>query len=224
MELSGGKDRFKGCAWRCKKELASFMRRLYRLKLTTTLGGNISMRLPDGRIIITPSATDKGRMAAEDIGVVDIDGNVVGKAFIPTIETGMHIGIYKAREDVNAVVHAHPVHVCAFASTSAGIDYKATVETYVVLGRIAYARYYPMGSPGLAEEVAGNAISANCVVMRNHGAITLGDSLLQAFDRMEVLENAARMTIITGPDMRKFYRPLNKSQLKPIDCMLAEKQ
>ncbi len=218
------KKRFRGCASRGKEELASFMRRLYRLKLTTTLGGNISMRLPDGRIIITPSCTDKGEMTADEIGTVDMNGKIVGKSFVPTIETRMHMKVYEAREDVDVIVHAHPVHVCAFAATTAGIDYKATVETYVILGRIVYARYFPMGSLELAEEVAYVAKFANCVVMRNHGAMTLGASLLQAFDRMEVLESAAKMTLLTGPDLRKFYRPLNKTQLKQIDGMLAGKK
>lgn len=193
------------------------MRRLYRLKLTTTLGGNLSMRLPDGNIIITPSATDKGEMQGCDIGTMDMNGKIIGKKFTPSIETKMHLQLYKTRPDIQAVVHAHPTTVCAFAATSAGIDYKLIVESYVVLGRISYARYYPMGSKELADEVADAAKSANCIVMKNHGALTVGKSLLEAFDRMEVLENAAQMTLMTGLDLKKFYRPLNKSQIKEID-------
>lgn len=200
-----------------KSELAAFMRRLYRLKLTTTLGGNLSMLLPDGNMIITPSATDKGEMQGEEIGTMDLKGKIIGQKFTPSIETQMHIELYKTRPDIKAIVHAHPVTVCAFAATSAGIDYKLIVESYVVLGRIAYARYHPMGTKKLAEEVADAAKFANCVVMKNHGALTLGNNLLQAFDRMEVLESAAQMTLMTGLDLKKFYRPLNKSQIKDID-------
>ena len=68
----------------------------------------------------------------------------------------------------------------------------------------------------MAEEVADAAKDANCIVMKNHGAVTLGDSLLQAFDRMEVMENVAQMTLLTGVDLKKFFRPLNKTQIKEI--------
>lgn len=200
-----------------KEQLASFMRRLYRLKLTTTLGGNLSMLLPDGKIIVTPSNLDKGEMQAEDIGTMNLKGKIIGKKFTPSIETPMHLELYKTRPDVKAIVHAHPTTVCAFAATSAGIDYKLIVESYVVLGRIAYARYYPMGTNELAAEVADAGKYANCIVMKNHGALTMGENILQAFDRMEVLENAAQMTLMTGLDLKKFYRPLNKSQIKEID-------
>lgn len=200
-----------------KKELAGFMRRLYRLKLTTTLGGNLSMLLPNGNMIITPSATDKGEIQASEIGTMDLNGKIIGKKFIPSIETKMHIQIYKTRPDIKAIVHAHPVTCCAFAATSTGINYKLIVEAYVVLGRIAYARYYPMGTSELAEEVADAAKYANCIIMKNHGALTVGDNLLQAFDRIEVMENAAQMTLMTGVELKKFYRPLNKTQLKKID-------
>jgi L-fuculose-phosphate aldolase len=205
-----------------KNDLAAFMRRLYRLKLTTTLGGNLSMLLPDGNMIITPSASDKGEMQGSEIGMMDLEGNIIGKPFTPSIETKMHILLYKTRPDIKAIVHAHPVTTCAFAATSTGIKYKLIVEAYVVLGKISYAKYCPMGTDELAEEVADAAKSANCVVMKNHGALTVGESLLQAFDRIEVLENAAQMTLMTGIDLKKFLRPLNKTQLKEIDKSMKQ--
>jgi L-fuculose-phosphate aldolase len=200
-----------------KDKLAGFMRRLYRLKLTTTLGGNISMRMTDGNILITPSGTDKGEIQGDDIGVMNLKGKIIGQKFTPSIETQMHLELYKIRPDINAVIHAHPVTACAFSATSAGINYKLIVESYVILGRISYARYHPMGTIELADEVADAAKDANCIIMKNHGALTVGESLLQAFDRMEVLENAAQMTLINGMDLKKFYRPLNKTQIKNID-------
>ena len=181
---------------KAKKELAYYMRRLYRRGLTTTLGGNISMRLTDGTIIITPSATDKARMTAKDIGITDIDGNILGALFNPSIETGMHLAVYRARPDVNAVVHAHPVTACAFAASSKQINCSMIIESSVLLQEIAYADYHEMGSADLAESVASAVENTDAVIMRNHGAVTLGTDITIAFERLEALENAARMTVI----------------------------
>ena len=183
-----------------KEVVASFMRRLYRQKLTTTLGGNISLRLSDGNILITPSATDKGEMTADEIGLLEINGNMLGNPFKPSIETGMHLEIHKRRLDVNAIVHAHPVTTSAFAATDLEIDAKLILEASVMLGEIAYPEFKPMGTPELAETVATAVENANCAVMRNRGALSVGTNMLEAFERLEVMENAAQMTMLTlGP-------------------------
>ena len=177
------------------EQIAYFMCRLYKCGLTTTSGGNISARCGD-KVLITPSATDKGRMTADQIGTLDMDCNIVGKNFKPTIESRMHMGIYKRRPDVQAVVHAHPVYASAFAASKRRISIKYLAEAFVVLGKIAYAPYACMGSNELAQIVGDAAEKSDCIVMRNHGIIALGKNLLQAFDRLEVLENAAKTTFI----------------------------
>ncbi|MCK5845437.1 MAG: class II aldolase/adducin family protein, partial [Victivallales bacterium] len=183
-----------------RENVAYFMRRLYKQKLTTTLGGNISVRLPDGDVLITPSATDKGEMKGEEIGLVDINGEMPEEKFRPSIETEMHLRIYRQRTDVNAIVHAHPVTACAFAASDLRIDASLILEAAVVLGEIAYADFKQMGTKELAAEVSAATTNANCVIMRNHGALAVGENILEAFDRLEVLENAAQMTIMTlGP-------------------------
>ena len=98
------------------EQIAYFMCRLYKCGLTTTSGGNISARCDD-KVLITPSSTDKGRMTAYQIGMLDMDCNIVGADFKPTIESQMHIEIYKRRPDVKAIVHAHPVYASAFAAS-----------------------------------------------------------------------------------------------------------
>jgi L-fuculose-phosphate aldolase len=176
-------------------EIAYFMCRLYQQGLTTTSGGNISARYGEN-ILITPSATDKGRMKGSEIGMLNMDCGIVGAEFKPTIESRMHLEIYKRRPDVKAIVHAHPVTASAFAASSHPIGTKYLAESLVILGDIAYAPYARMGSNELAEVVGDAAEKSNCIVMRNHGVIALGDNLLQAFDRLEVMENAAKITLI----------------------------
>ena len=89
------------------------MRRLYRKGLTTTSGGNISLRITDDIIAITPSATDKGRMRWKEVGLMTIPGENLTPGLKPSIESAMHLSIYKRKSDTKAIIHAHPV-ICNF--------------------------------------------------------------------------------------------------------------
>ncbi len=197
-----------------KKELAYYMRRLYRQKLTTTLGGNLSMRLEDGTIIITPSGIDKGRIRGSEIGGVDIDGKIIGDKFNPSIETEMHLNIYRVRPDVHAVVHAHPVTLCAFAAAEAKINCRLIIESSFMLGDISYAEYHYMGTQALADSVAEAAKSSNSIIMKNHGALATGVNIVEAFERLEVMENAAQMTLIAEGALKNCLTPLSEEQTR----------
>ncbi len=199
-----------------KKEIAYFMRRLYRQKLTTTSGGNISVR-KDKSVFITPSAIDKGEMLAEQVGELDLEGNIIESKHKLSIETAMHLAIYKARPDVSAIVHAHPPYGTAYASSNKTLNSKLTSEGSLVLGNIAFAKYALMGTQDLADLVANEAKNSNAILMENHGVIALGETLLEAFDKLEVLEFTAKMNFITETlNMRK---PLSDKQAKEIDNM-----
>ncbi len=178
------------------KEIAGFMRRLYKRQLTTTSGGNISARCSEDTVLITPSATDKGRMHGRQIGKLDMSGTVKGMAFKPTIESNMHLEIYRRRPDVQAVIHAHPTVASAFAASDRKISTAYLAEAYVVLGEVVYVDYFCQGSRELALAVGSAIETCDCIMVRNHGVITVGRTLLEAFDRMEVLENAARTTLV----------------------------
>jgi L-fuculose-phosphate aldolase len=204
------------------REVARFMRRLYRMGLTTTSGGNLSRRLADGGFLLTPSASDKGRMRGGEIGVLAADGEPLAPSgFRPSIESRMHLAVYRTRPDVGAVVHAHPLTASAFAATRAEIDTGLIAEARAILGRIAYVPYFPMGSAELAEAVGAAAAGADCLVMRNHGALTVGRDLLQAFDRLEVLESAARMTLLVRQHLRDEATPLSPAALAQIDRFMG---
>ncbi len=193
-----------------KEEIAYFMRRLYQQKLTTTSGGNISARWGD-YILITPSGTDKGRLTADDIGVMDMEGEMMGKRFKPSIENRMHIGIYLARPDVKAVVHAHPPAASTYAASGTKLNTHLLAESYVILDEIAMVGYHCIGSRELADETAAVAAGNNCMLMRNHGALATGSSLLEAFDRLEVMEACAQVNLnIYGP-------PGNPLELRACD-------
>jgi len=179
-----------------KQAVADCMNRLYRQGLTTTSGGNISLRVSDSLILLTPSATDKGNMAAGEIAEIGMNGTNHTPELKPSIETSMHLEIYKQHPHVQAIVHAHPPMASTFVAARKPINVRLIAEAYAILGKPKYAPYTLMGTPELAASVAGS-IEENtfCVLMENHGVLCIGDSLLQAFDRIEVLENTARINL-----------------------------
>jgi L-fuculose-phosphate aldolase len=202
-----------------KADVASFMRRLYQQRLTTTSGGNISARCGN-KIFITPSGTDKGLLKSEDIGIMTIEGVIVGETFKPTIESEIHLGIYRTCSDVNAIVHAHPIAASAFAASRAPIKTCYHAEAHVILGEIGYVAYCCPGTPELAGQVAIAVNEHNCVLLRNHGALCVGGTLLQAFDRLEVLETAARINLIMKGALKNDAVELNNRELQALECFL----
>ncbi len=181
-----------------REDVAYFMRRLYRQGLTTCSGGNISLRLDDGTVLVTPSGLDKGELAADQIALFSPGGENLTPSLKGSIETGMHLAVLKKRPDVMAIVHAHPVTATSFAAMNMDINCHLTAEAYAILGTPKRAPYCIMGSDGLARIVADCLEHTDVALMQNHGVITVGKTLLSAFDRLEVLEAAAKMTWIAA--------------------------
>lgn len=205
--------------WR--KEIACYMRRLYNRGLTTASGGNISMRFRDG-ILITPSAIDKGTVKGKQIGIMSLDGRNLTPDLKPSIESAMHLAIYEVRADVNAVVHAHPPLATAFTAMKKEINCCLIAEARAVLGVPVMSPYALMGTKDLAKTVS-NAASGkgrpNVILLQNHGIVCLGKDILTAFDRLEVIEAAAKMTILTT--LMQSANELTTEQLVAIDAMLS---
>ncbi len=198
-----------------KKEVAYFMQRLYEQKLTTCSGGNISFKIDDENILITPSQLDKARLTASQIGIMSLEGENHTPELKPTMESGMHLSIYKKRPDVKAIVHAHPIYATSFSATNKKVNCKLTGEARFVIGEPAYTKYALMGSEELAGIVSEATLNANVVVMKNHGVLAVGESLLQAFDRLEVFEASAKITLISG--LLGEHNNLSTEELKAID-------
>ncbi|MEI6048466.1 MAG: class II aldolase/adducin family protein [Bacteroidota bacterium] len=198
-----------------RKEVARFMRRLYTQGLTTTSGGNISMRVTEDIIVITPSATDKGRMRWREVGIMNILGENLTPDLKPSIESEMHLAIYKKKKEVTAIVHAHPVFASAFTAMKCKINTNLTAEACAILSDPQVVPYALMGTGELASLAAENIIYSDILLLENHGILTTGSTLLQAFDKIEVLENAAKMTLIV--EMTKKKNPLSKSRILEIE-------
>ncbi|MCE5347881.1 MAG: class II aldolase/adducin family protein [Bacteroidales bacterium] len=197
-----------------RKEVATFMRRLYDRELTTISGGNISLRITNQIILITPSATDKGRMKWKEIGISTIFGENLTPDLKPSIELNMHLSIYKKKKDVMAIIHAHPVYASSFTAMKCKINTCLTSEACAILGDPVVVPYALMGTTELANLAAENIMISDILLLENHGILAAGSSLLQAFDKVEVLESAAKMTVIT--EMLNKISPLSKSRVLQI--------
>lgn len=198
-----------------RKNVAAFMRRLYKKDLTTTSGGNISLRITDEIIAITPSATDKGMMRWKEVGLMTMEGENLTAGLKPSIESFMHLSIYKKKKDIKAIVHAHPVFATSFTAMKASISTCLTAEARAICGEPVFVPYALMGTPELAE-LAGRSIeNGNILLLENHGILAAGRNLIEAFDRIEVLENAAKMTLIVAFAGNK--SELDQSRLLQID-------
>lgn len=181
-----------------RQAVADCMARLYQTRLTTTSGGNISLRLPDGCFCITPSRLDKGKLTADLIAIVDAEGHNLTPGLPLSIESEMHRRILLNRPDISVVVHAHPCFATTFtAMKSHAINTRLTAEAFFLLGEPAFAPYHRMGSVALADAVVASLGQKAVVLLENHGVLTVGKTLLEAFDLIEVLEQAAKMTVIT---------------------------
>ena len=201
-----------------REEVAYWMRRLYEQKLTSCSGGNVSFRTSDGHVLITASQIDKARIEAKNICVISPVWKNLTPELKPSMETTMHLAIYQKNDNVKAIVHAHPPKATAWACCETLLTNNLTGEARYLLGIIAKAEYKLMGSPELASEVSKYTISHAAVLLANHGALCTGDSLFQAFDRMEVLENLAEISMYARIIKKKDN--LSAAELKKIDKFL----
>jgi L-fuculose-phosphate aldolase len=166
---------------------------LYERGLIVGGEGNVSARLPNGTILITPSGASKFEVIEDDLVVVNADGSPVAGSLRASSELGMHLRIYKVRPDVHGVVHAHPPFATAFAV--AGMDLMAAIlpEVLVQLGGVPLAPYATPGTLALADAIEPFLQHHDAILMANHGATAFGSTLSIAHQRMETLEHAARI-------------------------------
>lgn len=177
-------------------ELVEICRRLHARDLIGAGEGNVSVRLGADRFLVTPSGANKGYLSPADLVAVNGRGEVVEGRGRASTELGMHLAAYGARPDVQAVVHAHPL--TAIALTIAGLPPASDLvpEAAVTLGEVVVA---PFATPGTGEVAASLAplwAGHDVIVLERHGALALGRTLSEAFDRLETLERVARMALV----------------------------
>ncbi|MBI4908856.1 MAG: class II aldolase/adducin family protein [Acidobacteria bacterium] len=158
--------------------------------------GNISFRLDEGRVLCTPTMICKGMMKPDDLIIVDLQGNKLEGRRERTSEIMMHLTIYGLRPDVRAVVHAHPPVATGFATAGKSLNQALLPEVIIGLGCVPLAAYGLPGTPALTDPMLPLIPKYNALLLANHGAVSYGEDVFQAFFRMETVEHFARINFV----------------------------
>ena len=179
---------------RLRNAICEIGRLAYSRNYIVGADGNLSARMTDGSVLITPAGAMKGFLSPEHLAHIDLDGRAIGGAGPRcSTETGIHLVAYRERPEMRAVLHCHPPH--AVAMTIAGIDLQTPIipEIIVTIGGIPTA---PFGTPGtdeLPESIRAIIRCSDTLVMQNHGSVTIGANLMDAYKKLDMLEHTARI-------------------------------
>jgi L-fuculose-phosphate aldolase len=184
------------CEQQLREQVIRTGRMMYERGWIAANDGNITVRLDADRILATPAGVCKGSMLPEDLIVCDNDGNRISGQRERTTEMGMHVAVYQGRPDIQAVVHAHPPISTGFAVAGRSLNLALMPELVVSLGSVPLAEYGLPGTPALAEGMLPYIPKFNAILLANHGAVCYGESVSEAYARMETLEHLARITLV----------------------------
>jgi L-fuculose-phosphate aldolase len=179
-----------------RADIVEVGRRLYARGYTASNDGNISVRLDDRRLLMTPKNVCKGFMTPDMMCVTDLDGNKLAGDRDPSSEIKMHLEVYRQRPDARAVVHAHPPMGTAFAVAGIPLDRAVLAEVVTTLGSVPIADYATPSTAELPESVRKYVKAHDGMLLANHGALTLGGDVFSAYFKMETIEHFAKISFI----------------------------
>ena len=167
----------------------------YERRLLTSNDGNISVRVGEKRVLITPSGMCKGRLQGDDLLLMDLDGNIlaVKEGCLPSSETPMHLEVYRQRPDVRAVLHAHPVFATTLTVSDIPFPVDVLPEILLTLGDVPTTRYATPSSHDDADAIRELILNHDALLLRQHGSLTVGKDLDAALIALERLEHVAEV-------------------------------
>lgn len=176
--------------------IVEYGRLLHANGFVAATDGNLSVRLDEDRILVTPTCISKGRMDPSDLVIVDKHGQRMSGKRRVSSELAMHLLIYRLRPEVRGIVHAHPPTATGFAASGLGLSSPLVCEVVVGLGSIPLARYGTPGTPELTDALDPLIPGHDAILMANHGVVTYGPSLESAFMKMETVEHFAKIALV----------------------------
>jgi L-fuculose-phosphate aldolase len=197
-----------------RRDLVRAGKRLYKLGFMPGTSGNLSVRLDSKFILATPTGVSKSTLSKEDMVIVDLEGKQYSGSRKVTSEIGMHLAVYNRRDDISAVVHSHPPIATAFACAGRALDEPLCSEAIMTLGSVPLAPYATTGTYEVAESLAEYIPDHEAILMANHGVVTYGKTLMDAFMKMETVEHFAQITLIVG--QLGSASPIRKEQLAAL--------
>lgn len=179
-----------------RQDIIEAGKRMYARGYVASNDGNISARLDDNKFLVTPTGVSKGFMNPEDLIVVNFEGKILSGMKKPSSEVFMHLQVYKDRPDVNSVCHAHPPYATGFAVAGIPLDKCVLPEVIITLGSIPLIEYGTPGTEELYRPITKLIKDYDAFLLTNHGALTVGKDVFDAYYKMETLEHFANIAFV----------------------------
>jgi len=179
-----------------REDIVRYGKCLYERGFIAATDGNLSVRLDENRMLITPTCVCKGMMEPEDLVITDLDGHKLEGERNVSSEIAMHVLIYSMRPDVWGIVHAHPPTATGFAAAGVALDQPLISEVVLTIGAVPLAKYACPGTSALSDSLRPFVAEHDAILMANHGVVTYGDDLDQAFMNMETVEHFAKIALV----------------------------
>jgi L-fuculose-phosphate aldolase len=197
-----------------KNDIIEAGKRIYARGYVASNDGNISARLNGDRILITPTGISKGFMKSKELIEVDFSGNRLDGEGKPSSEIFMHLQIYRERPDVQSVCHAHPPYATGFAVAGIPLDKNVLPEVIIALGTIPLVEYGTPGTEEFSQPIMALLKDYDAFLLANHGALTLGNDVFNAYYKMETLEHFALIAFVAR--LMGGVKSLSEEQVKKL--------
>ena len=180
-----------------REQICDVCHKMWQLGWVAANDGNVSVKLPDGNFIVTPTGISKSFITPEKLVIIDRNMNIISAegGYKPSSEIKMHMRCYDEREDVGAVVHAHPPTATGYAVAGKSLDEYSMIETVIAVGAIPLTPYGTPSTNEVPEAIAPYLKEHDVLLLKNHGALTVGCDLITAYYRMETLELFAKISL-----------------------------
>jgi L-fuculose-phosphate aldolase len=195
------------------KDIVEITHLMYERQMSNAYEGNVSIR-KGNRVFVTPAGISKGIVTADMIVELDLEGNIIKGRYKPSSEVGLHLEIYKLRDDINSVIHNHAPYATAFAIARKPIETKAYPEMIILFDKVPLVSY---GTPGTGEVYADlekYIHNTDVFLLANHGVVAAGKDVRDAFDKLEAVEKTAK-TLYLARQLGGEY-PLDEEKIKEL--------
>lgn len=180
-----------------KQKIVEICRLMYQRGYIASTEGNVSFLTPQGQVIITPSGQNKGFLAPDQLVTIDLDGRkLYSTPRQPSSELPVHLFVYRRRSDVKAVIHAHPPVSTGFAVAGVGLVRCILPEVVLTLGEIPLTKYATPSTEEMSKSLEEHIDCHQAFLLGNHGVLTLGRDLWEAFNRLEMVEQLAKIMVV----------------------------
>jgi L-fuculose-phosphate aldolase len=195
-------------------ELIEICHKVYHKGFVSAFDGNLSIRTVRDTILITRSGICKGDVTKEDIIEIDYNGKSINSGGKISTENKIHLFIYNKRKEVNAVIHCHPVYTTAFASAREKYPSNVFPEVILTLGEVPMCEYATPSTDQVPESLAPYIDSGWAYILKNHGAVTLGKDIREAYYKMEKLEHTSK--ILTAAELLGGAKPIPETKINEL--------